>query len=74
MSWRKVLLAGSGPHRTVLLLSSLFGLAFGAGASSGRVILLLVPLVIAAGAALFWLTYVAKDSLGRDAVVEGSAH
>lgn len=47
----------------------LVGLALGAGANSGRVILLLVPLVIAAGAALFWLTYVAKDSLSREAKV-----
>jgi len=44
----------------------LVGLALGAGASSGRVILLLVPLVIAAGAALFWLTYIAQDSLSRE--------
>lgn len=44
----------------------LVGVALGAGASSGRVILLLVPLVIAAGAALFWLTYIAKDSLSRE--------
>lgn len=44
----------------------LVGLALGAGANSGRIILLLVPLVIAAGAALFWLTFVAKDSLSRD--------
>jgi MFS transporter, AAHS family, 3-hydroxyphenylpropionic acid transporter len=44
----------------------LVGLALGAGASSGRVILLLVPLVIAAGAALFWLTYIAHDSLSRE--------
>ncbi|MBM0104925.1 3-(3-hydroxy-phenyl)propionate transporter MhpT [Steroidobacter sp. S1-65] len=52
----------------------LVGLALGAGASSGRVILLLVPLVIAAGAALFWLTYIAKDSLSREAAPEPSAH
>jgi AAHS family 3-hydroxyphenylpropionic acid transporter len=52
----------------------LVGLALGAGANSGRVILLLVPLVIAAGAALFWLTYVAKDSLSREAPADASAH
>lgn len=52
----------------------LVGLALGAGASSGRVILLLVPLVIAAGAALFWLTYIAKDSLGRELSPGSAAH
>jgi AAHS family 3-hydroxyphenylpropionic acid transporter len=52
----------------------LVGLALGAGASGGRVILLLVPLVIAAGAALFWLTYIAKDSLSRDVAPEPSTH
>lgn len=52
----------------------LVGLALGAGANSGRVILLLVPLVIAAGAALFWLTYVAKNSLSRGATADASAH
>jgi MFS transporter, AAHS family, 3-hydroxyphenylpropionic acid transporter len=52
----------------------LVGLALGAGAGSGRVILLLVPLVIAAGAALFWLTFVAKESLSRDATPDASAH
>jgi AAHS family 3-hydroxyphenylpropionic acid transporter len=50
----------------------LVGLALGSGASSGRAILLLVPLVIAAGAALFWLTYVAKDSLSSSAVADAS--
>lgn len=44
----------------------LVGLALGAGASSGQVIQMLVPLVIAAGAALFWLTYIAQDSLSRE--------
>lgn len=52
----------------------LVGLALGAGASSGRVILLLVPLAIAAGAALFWLTYIARDSLGRELSRESAAH
>lgn len=52
----------------------LVGLALGAGASSGRVILLLVPLVIAAGAALFWLTYIAQDSLSRELSRGSAAH
>ncbi|MFC4312284.1 3-(3-hydroxy-phenyl)propionate transporter MhpT [Steroidobacter flavus] len=43
----------------------LVGVALGAGANSGRIILLLVPLVIAAGLSLFWLTYAARDELGR---------
>ena len=52
----------------------LVGLALDAGASGGRVILLLVPLVVAAGAALFWLTYIAKDSLSSGATAGPSAH
>jgi AAHS family 3-hydroxyphenylpropionic acid transporter len=44
----------------------LVGLALGAGANSGRIILLLVPLVIAAGAALFWLTFIAQDALSKE--------
>lgn len=52
----------------------LVGLALGAGANSGRIILLLVPLVIAAGAALFWLTFIAQDALGRELPGGTTAH